>query len=565
MKKTILVLFLTFFSIQLVLPQKEYPKNYFTQPLKTPMILAGTFGELRTEHFHSGIDFKTLRKEGLNVHTAAEGYVSRIKISLWGYGKALYITHPNGYTTVYAHLKKFNKKIESFVKKQQYRKESFDIQLFPSKDQLKVTKNEIIAFSGNTGSSSAPHLHFEIRDTKSEKIINPMHFGLIPKDTKPPIISKLRAYSFNDSSHVNLSNIPLPIQFKRADSKTYIAEPITAYGKIGFSVNTFDRQDGATNKNGVYKIEMTSNKKKIYEHKLETFSFAESKLLNLLIDYPFYFKTKRKFQKTYLHPRNKLSIYKNIEDNGYITVKDGMNYQIDIKISDFVGNNSHITIPIKGVKKKATIFNKKQKTPYYIDRYKNNKFKLNGVALDFPKYTFYDSFYLNFKVENNMASIHKPSLPIDKSYSLSFNVSHLNDSIKEKTYIANVVNKKYFNFMSTQKLDTIFKTTTKTLGDFTLHQDFDPPTIYKPNFYEGQNLSKYRYLTIYTKDKLSGLKSYRAEIDGKWILMEYNIKTYKLTYDFNDMEMKKGKHTFTIVSEDNVGNTKQFSSFFYTK
>ncbi|WP_139959801.1 M23 family metallopeptidase [Flavicella sediminum] len=565
MKKKIVALLFSIFSITLVASQNKYPQNYFSQPLENPMILAGTFGELRTGHFHSGIDFKTLGKEGLNVHSAAEGYVSRIKISLWGYGKALYITHPNGYTTVYAHLKKFNKKIEEFVKKRQYQKESFDIHLFPNKTELPIAKNEIIAFSGNTGSSSAPHLHFEIRNSKTEKIINPMHFGLIPKDTKAPIISHLRAYAFNDSSHVNLSNIPLPIQFRKIDAKKHKASPIKAYGKIGFSINTYDRQDGATNKNGVYKIEMISNGKTVYEHQLETFSFAESKYLNLLIDYPYYSKIRRKYQKTHIHPRSKLSIFKNTKEKGYLTIKEGRNYQIELKITDFVGNSSSMLIPVIGSKQAPKILKKKEKTNYFIDRNKIAKFELNGVAVEFPKNTFYDNLYLNFKVKNNVATIHEPNLPLDKYYNISFNVTHLSDSIKKKSYIANVVNKKYFNFMSTQKLDTLFKTRTKTLGDFTIHQDFEAPLIYKPNFYQGQNISNYRYLSIHTKDKLTGLKSFRAEIDGQWILMEYNTKTYKLTYDFNDKEIKKGKHTFTVVSEDNVGNTKQFSSFFYTK
>ena len=159
---------LLFFSL-IAFPQGDisvnsaYPTNYFRKPLDIPILLSGTFGELRTNHFHAGLDIKTQQVEGLNVYSAAQGYVSRIKISHWGYGKALYITHPNGYTSVYAHLKKFNNRIEAYIKKQQYKKESFEVHVFPTSTELPVSKDEIIAFSGSTGGFVGPHLHFEIR------------------------------------------------------------------------------------------------------------------------------------------------------------------------------------------------------------------------------------------------------------------------------------------------------------------------------------------------------------------------------------------------------------------
>ena len=170
-----------------VFTQVSYPKDYFVKPLDIPLILSGTFGELRSNHFHSGLDIKTQQREGLNVYASAEGYVSRIKISHWGYGKALYITHPNGYTTVYGHLKKFSPTIEAYVKRHQYEKEKFQIQLFPKEDELKVTKKQVVALSGNSGGSGGPHLHYEIRDANARPT-NPMLFGIEIKDTKAPQI-----------------------------------------------------------------------------------------------------------------------------------------------------------------------------------------------------------------------------------------------------------------------------------------------------------------------------------------------------------------------------------------
>ena len=183
MKKALLFL-LSIICIQ-VHSQQELPQDYFENPLNVPIVLAGTFGELRSNHFHSGLDIKTQQREGLEVNAAAEGYISRINIQHYGYGKALYVQHPNGYTTVYAHLKKFSPEIEAYVKKRQYANETYEIELFPEADELQVEANELIAFSGNTGGSGGPHLHFEIRD-ENEQPINPFK-SLLIEDDFPPI------------------------------------------------------------------------------------------------------------------------------------------------------------------------------------------------------------------------------------------------------------------------------------------------------------------------------------------------------------------------------------------
>ena len=167
--------------------QSEYPQDYFRNPLDITLVLSGTFAELRSDHFHSGLDIKTQRKTGLKVYTASMGYVSRIKISHYGYGKALYVTHPNGYTTVYGHLKKFSPRIEAYIKDCQYEKESYEVEVFPNNTELLVDTDEVIAYSGNTGGSGGPHLHFEIRDN-AERPINPMLFGSDTKDSKKPFI-----------------------------------------------------------------------------------------------------------------------------------------------------------------------------------------------------------------------------------------------------------------------------------------------------------------------------------------------------------------------------------------
>ena len=182
--------------------QSPYPQNYFMSPLDITLVLSGSFAELRSNHFHSGLDIKTKGKVGFKTYASAEGYVSRIKISRYGYGKALYITHPNGYTTVYAHLQKFAPKIEAYVKKQQYKKETFELELFPKAEELKISSKEVIAYTGNTGGSGGPHLHFEIID-QQERPINPMLFGFDIKDTTKPVVHELYGYPLSEGSHIN--------------------------------------------------------------------------------------------------------------------------------------------------------------------------------------------------------------------------------------------------------------------------------------------------------------------------------------------------------------------------
>tara|TARA_B110000967_G_scaffold209348_1_gene265127 strand:- start:71616 stop:73313 length:1698 start_codon:yes stop_codon:yes gene_type:complete len=545
--------------------QQKYPQNYFRNPLNTPMILAGTFGELRSSHFHSGIDLKTQQREGLKVLAAAEGYVSRIKISNWGYGKALYITHPNGFTTVYAHLKEFNKKIEAYTKAKQYELEKTEIQLFPKKGELLVTQEEVIAYSGSTGGFIAPHLHFEIRDSQTEKVINPMHFGLLPKDVVKPKILAAQAYALQDSAHVNGSNRPVPLSLKQFEDGNYLAEPVKGYGSIGFGVHTYDRQDGSLNKNGVYKINMKVNGKTTYEHKLESFSFGESKYLNLLIDFAQYAANKKKYQKTYIHPENKLSIYKETAEKGRLQVKEKLDYQVVIKVSDFKQNTATLTIPVVGVKK-TPIPNKEQlKTNYFIKHNEAQSFENSGIKIEFPKNAFYEDFYFDFRVEDSIAYLHTTEVPLNKSYDLSFDVSSLSKGQHEKGYISRINQKGKTSYCPTSKIDSVFKTSTKNLGRHTLSYDEESPEISNCSFYKGQNLTGYHFFSIYLKDALSGIKTYRGEIDEKWILLERNVKTNKLTYNFHDKKLKKGKHTFTLFAVDNVGNTRTFTSEFRIK
>lgn len=542
--------------------QQKYPQNYFRNPLEIPITLSGTFGEIRAHHFHSGIDIRTQLKEGLSVHAAADGKMTRIKIGLWGYGKALYITHPNGYTTVYAHLKKFAPKIEQYVKKQQYLKQKFEIQLYPK--DLEIKKGEIIAYSGSTGGFILPHLHFEIRNTKTENIINPLLFGFKVKDEKPPEIKYLRIYPLNDQSHINKHKKPLLIPIRKTKKNTYETSEILAFGKIGFAINTFDRSDFGHNKNGIYTLEMFQGNKKIYSHTMQTFSFANSKYINLFKDYGYYHQNKIAYQKTFVHPKNKLKIYQIKNDS--LNIEHQKKYHFTIKAKDFKGNTATLKIKIQGIKS-AFFPELHKKSAFFVSPEKSYIFEKEGVKIAFEKETFYENHFLDFEVKKGIAKVHKNEMPLHKKFKIIFDVKNMPADQKLKSAIVYVkkINKRktVYNYLKTQKTQNAFTAESRVLGEFQIKKDIKKPIIKKCNFKNHQKIAKnFEYLSVFLDDKESGIASFSATIDNQWILMEYHVKTKKLIYDMSDKKLSKGKHTLKIKAIDRVGNISEFSRDF---
>ena len=563
MKKIIFLFFLVSITS---FAQNNYPSDYFRSPLDIPLRLAGTFGELRNNHFHAGIDIKTNRRIGLPVYATADGYISRIKVAIWGYGKVIYINHPNGFTSVYAHLNKFGDGIQEYVKSIQYEKKSYETgNIFLKENQIKVTKGQIIGYSGRTGGFVAPHLHYEIRNTKTEKIINPLLFGIKIQDSIAPKIKKLIAYPMGSDSRINRSLKNQSLSIKKDSLNNYIANRLSASGKIGFGVNVYDLLGKELNKNGIYSLEMKINGIRHYYHDVETFSFSESKFINLLIDYEYYSKYKSRIQKTFREKENKLSIYKDLIEEGGITINEGLNYQVEIIAKDFTGNSSSLKIPVVGLKSESILNQERDTTAYKIVKKEFQKFSKNGVTIAFPKNTFYKDLFLNFSVNDRIATIHKPIIPLDKKFTITFDSIMYKRSEVNQIYIANMNNKKYPYYMDTRKKSDKIFTTTKTLGKYGLLIDNQIPKIYNSNFKDNDWMSRLRYLTIKISDSQSGIKSYEASIDNEWILMEYDVKKKKLSYDFRDKKLVGSKHIFKLVVSDNVGNTNTYKSTFYRK
>ena len=547
----------------LFLFSQDYPQETFQSPLGIPLDLSGSFGELRSNHFHSGLDFKTSGKEGLPVYAAADGYISRIKISTFGYGKAIYITHPNGYTSVYGHLQKANGAIQDYIRKRHYQERSYEIEMYLYPTELPVKKGDIIAYSGNTGGSGGPHLHFEFRDTKSEQIINPMHFGFkkIIKDERKPVIQGVVAYPI-DSTIVNNSQKPINISFSKQADGSYLSVKVKTNGKVAFGINAYDFCTNGYNKNGLYKVKAYLNGVLQYQYGFDSFAFDESRYINNFIDYERFHEMGQRVQKLFQLNEYPLSIVSGNKKDGIIKVQPNTNYNYKVELYDFHGNKVDLVIPIEFALQETKIAKTVQKTPYYIKAKTESIFEKNNVSVYVPENAFYNNFYMNFDVSNDIVTLHDDSVPVHKNITLTFNdVVGLTEEQLSKTYIATLDGYK-LDYNKTYRKGNSFSVKTKSLGKYKLAQDTTPPRIYNVNFVEGKKLTDQKTISVSVTDLHSDIETYNAYLNGKWILMEYDYKTKKLTHNLDDKIYVEGRNDLKIVVTDNLQNSTTFESYF---
>ena len=545
--------------------EKEFPKNYFRSPLDIPLILSGTFGELRPNHFHAGIDLKTKGASGLKIYSVADGYVSRIKVSPTGYGKAIYVKHPNGYTSVYAHLMRYNDKIEAIVKKEQYSKKSFAIEIFPGPSDIVVKKGEIIALSGNSGSSFAPHLHFELRDSKTEKPQNGMHFGFEIKDNIAPIIKEVKLYEktvYNGKYNTENKLV------KGGNGKYYIDSNFEADTTFGISISTYDLLNGANNKNGVYKIALIVNDSLVYRVKMDEFAFSETKYIKSHSDYYEKIENKKKFHKCFIDPFNKLSIYDSLVNSGFISFGKNESLNIKIIVSDLYQNKSVLAFDVVK-QKKIQETTDPDSTSFMFVYGANQVFKNKFIELRSNKKSFYDLVYFNYKNRidsllstfSGIHQIHNQNTPIHNTLALTINLAKYPDSISSKLCLAKVNSNNKLSYSGGKYEDGKLKAKIYSFGDYTVSIDTIKPIIKGLNIYPGKTMNS-STLKMTIKDDFSGINTYEGKINGQWIIMEYDPKKNRLTHYF-EKDLPKGKHTFDLKVSDKHNNESNYQAIFY--
>ena len=551
---------LTLFFTNLFFAQNQYPKDYFSPPLDIPMQLSGNFGELRPNHFHAGFDLKTNQREGLNVYAVADGYVSRIKISTFGNGKCIYITHPNGYTSVYGHLQTPVGAIQDYVLKTHYQEKSFEIEIFLKPDELPVTKGQIIGLSGNTGSSEGPHLHFEFRDSKTEFVINPMFFGFDKnlKDTKKPTISSVFVYPL-DGTTANQSKLPLLLNVSLQKDGTFLASKVKANGKIGFGITAVDFDNISGNKNGVYNVSSFFNGNQNYNYQFNTYSFDEMRYINALIDYPKYKKSGQRVQKLFMKTPFALSIIKTDSLRGILPVEPNLASTYRIEVSDYYGNLNSVTVPIE-YDSATPIVNAEPVTSKYFVRYnKDSNFEKDNMSVFFPAGTFYDNFDLNFDVKNNKIYIHEDVIPVHSNFTITIKDSTYAEALRDKLYIG-----RNNSYNGTIRKGDVFTAKAKILGQYGLVLDTIAPVIKIAKPIQDKWISDMKSIQFTIGDSLSGIKSYNGYLNGNWVLFEYDNKTRKITHQFDaDSIVAEGANDLKIEVIDNVGNSAIFETHFF--
>ena len=527
----------------------------FHPPIDAPFNLSGTFGEFRSR-FHTGIDFKG--GEGINIFSIEDGYISRIEVSPSGYGKVVYITHPNGYSSVYAHLSRFSPDIEKYIKSEQYRSKSYTVKKFPKKDQIQVKRGELLGYSGNTGRSFGAHLHFEIRDTNSQDALNPLMFNYTYEDLERPIIRGL--YTINENNTL-IRDLPKRIRISKTNDSTYVADNIIFNGDIGFGIDIYDIQyKNLFNRNGVYKVELLIDSIQKFSYSMDRIKFSENHYKKLMYDYLSLVKNNRRVLKVYIPPRSNLSFLKTNDFNGIIKSNEITNSKVNIKVTDWNNNSSYLEFKIISA---DTL--KSNKPLNGIEILTNQKYVINKgeSVVEINKNTFYEDVLLNITSKDDTIDLGDEITPFRSSIKLKIPIDENIDSLSlSQTFIGKIVNNK-INYISSKINDSYITANTSSLGRYIISRDSILPEIRPINFKNKSNVKSNKTLRLRIKDDKSGIKNYKAYINGKWALFEYEPKQNLIFHDLSDSVIEDGENDLLIEFEDGVGNKQTYNTKIY--
>jgi hypothetical protein len=555
--------------------KKNYPQNYFTWPVKANIAIVANFGELRPNHYHMGLDCRTDQRVNMPVVAAADGYIARVKIESYGFGRCIYINHPNGLTTLYAHLNNFNDALEKYITEQQYRLKSWAVFLDIPAGMFPVKQGDFIAFSGTTGGSQGPHTHFEIRDTKTDKVLNALLFNMPIKDNIPPDVLRLAVYDRNKSTY---EQSPKIYSLKKVNGVYSVAggKLTMPSNKVSFAITAFDRYTGSTNHNGIYQAVISADDKPVCGFQLDSISYDETRYVNANIDY----KTKA-IGGPYLQHLSRLpgytnSVYKSDGSDGVITLNDNEAHAIKIEVSDANGNSSVVNFSVSVPAGVSNAGSTAAKSNTFFTPNAVNVFENDNVSFYLPENALYDSFDFIYKEipalnRNNIYQLHNPTVPLQTYFAVkikgNFDLADTGKIVMERSYggkkdyvkakyqpnpMGSVKNLGNYNAAADNPLQAWYQARFREFGNFQLMVDNTPPVVTPVGFHDGINAAKLSRIVFSVSDNTEDIKKFTALLDGNWLRFT-NDKARNFIYIF-DEHCGAGEHELKITAEDQVGN-----------
>lgn len=533
-------------SVPMALPAQEKSVN-FISPFDFPLLLSGNFGELRANHFHGGVDFKTQGVVGKPIRCIADGYISRVTVTPGGYGQAVYITHDNGYTSVYGHLHRFMNGVQQVVEAYQYEHETFAVDLQFEADRFPLKQGEVFALAGNEGYSFGPHLHMEIRKTDTEEYIDPLQFYTDQlKDTTAPKATHVMLYPQAGKGVVNGS------PNKKVLALNGQQGTVTAWGRIAAGIKAYDYMDGTSNNYGVRSVTLLVDSVEVFRSTVDGFLPDENRMINAWTDYEEYATRNSWFMRSQILPGNTLRMLQADDERGVVTINEERPYRFCYVLEDLYGNRRTYGFVVQGKKQEIEPLHKGK---HYLKWNQGNIVQQPGMSLVIPKGMLYEDVDLNCKVIADSLNISydyqlndKP-VPLHGGCSLVIGVRNYPIADTSKYYVARKFKGRkssaggYFE-------DGFMFANIRELGTYSVAIDTVAPRIVplnKPQWKTGNIRFKIR-------DAETGIKDYKVYIDGKFVLFKFASKNATLSCMHPDRIKRGLKHRMEVVVTDYCGN-----------